>query len=197
MTTNTPELPQPDGNRLRNLLIAIVAIVLAVVFALGLKTQTATATLPAMAKAAVPFDIAIKNGKPTLMEFYADWCSSCQAMAPAMASLKQEYGDRVNFVMLNVDNEKWLPEILSYRVDGIPHWVYLDKTGQSQAEAIGEIPRPVMAENLIALAAGTTLPNATTIAGQTSAYSPPSTTVNTTKKAIPDDPRAHGSQVKG
>jgi thiol-disulfide isomerase/thioredoxin len=192
MTTNTPEPSQSNGNRLRNLLIAIVAIVLAAVFALGLKTQTSAATLPAMAKSAVPYDVAITNGKPTLMEFYADWCSSCQAMAPEMASLKQQYGDRVNFVMLNVDNQKWLPEILSYRVDGIPHWVYLDKAGEAKAEAIGEIPRQIMEDNLIALADGVALPHAANVEGQTSAYSPPSAT----KHARPDDPRAHGSQVQ-
>ncbi len=197
MTTNTPGLPQPNGNRIRNLLIAIVAIVLSVVLALGLKTQASTVTLPAMAKAAMPLDLALHNGKPTLIEFYADWCSSCQAMAPTIANLKQEYRDRVNFVMLNVDNEKWLPEILSYRVDGIPHWVYLDKTGQAQAQAIGEIPRQVMAENLLALADGTILPNTTTIAGATSAYSPPGATssaIGGTNRGNPssDNPRAHG-----
>jgi thiol-disulfide isomerase/thioredoxin len=193
MTTNTPESSQPNGNRLRNLLIAIAAIVVATIFALGLKTQTAVATLPAMAKASIPYDVAITNGKPTLMEFYADWCSSCQAMAPEMAKLKEQYGDRVNFVMLNVDNQKWLPEIVSYHVDGIPHWVYLDKTGTAEAEAIGEIPAQIMADNLVALADGVALPHTGTSTGQTSAYTPP----NAVKQSSPDDPRAHGSQVKG
>jgi thiol-disulfide isomerase/thioredoxin len=192
MTTNTPEPIQPNGNRLRNLLIAIGAIVIAAIFALGLKSQTTVATLPALAKVSVPYDMAITNGKPTLMEFYADWCSSCQAMAPEMAELKAQYGDRVNFVMLNVDNEKWLPEILSYKVDGIPHWVYLDKSGEPQSQAIGEIPRSIMESNLMALADGEALPNIVS-QGQTSAYSPPTAT----KKASPDDPRAHSSQVKG
>ncbi|MBE9032105.1 thioredoxin fold domain-containing protein [filamentous cyanobacterium LEGE 11480] len=195
MTANLPDSPQPDANRLRNLLIAIVAIVLAVVFALGLKTQTSSASLPAMAKASVPLDVALRNDKPTLMEFYADWCTSCQRMAPEMAELKETYGDRVNFVMLNVDNEKWLPEIVAYRVDGIPHFSYLQANNEPVAQAIGEQPEKVLEENLIALVDGQTLPIAMA-QGETSAYTPPNAT-KTVQKSTPDDPRAHGSQVKG
>jgi len=55
----------------------------------------------------------VANGKPTLIEFYANWCS--QAMAPIWLTAK--YPDSVNFVMLNVDNTKWLPEILKYLVE--------------------------------------------------------------------------------
>jgi hypothetical protein len=45
-------------------------------------------------------------------------------MAPDVGVLKKQYGESVNFVMLNIDNTKWLPEILNYRVDGIPHFVF-------------------------------------------------------------------------
>jgi thiol-disulfide isomerase/thioredoxin len=196
MTASPPPISGPDApnaSRLRNALIAIVAIVLAAVFALSLKTQTNAASLPAMAKASVPLEVALKSGKPTLMEFYADWCSSCQAMAPAMAQLKTDYGDRVNFVMLNVDNEKWLPEVVTYRVDGIPHFVYLQADNATVAQAIGEQPPAILAENLLALADGNPLPM-TIAQGQTSAYKPPSALP---KQSSPDDPRAHGAQVKG
>jgi len=47
-----------------------------------------------------------------------------------MAQLKQQYPDSVK--MLNVDNTKWLPEILKYRVDGIPLFVFLNKEGEDR-----------------------------------------------------------------
>jgi thiol-disulfide isomerase/thioredoxin len=195
MTANAPTPSNP--NQLRNLLIAIAAIVLAAAFAFSLKTQANATSLPAMAKASVPLEVALQNGKPTLMEFYADWCSSCQHMAPTLAELKQQYGDRVNFVMLNVDNEKWLPEIVSYRVDGIPHFVYLNGAQESVAQAIGEQPASVMGNNLLALAEGTALPM-TTAQGQTSDYQPPAVTQGTSggKTTRSDDPRAHGATAK-
>jgi thioredoxin-like negative regulator of GroEL len=90
--------------------------------------------------------------------------------------------------MLNVDNTKWLPEILSYRVDGIPHFVFLGTDGQPVAQAIGEQPRSVMEENLVALASGVALPNAEAT-GQTSAFSAP------VAPSSAADPRSHGSQV--
>ncbi|MBD2037231.1 thioredoxin family protein [Leptolyngbya sp. FACHB-321] len=178
------------GKRVRNFIIVLVAIVLTASVFLGLKTETGTGLLSAMAEESVPLEIALSNGKPTLMEFYANWCTSCQAMAPDMAALEQEYGDRVNFVMLNVDNSKWLPEVLSYRVDGIPHFVFLGQDGNAIAQSIGEQPRSIMEANLVALAGGDSLPYAKT-SGQTSAFSAPVTT----KANADSDPRSHSSQV--
>ena len=95
---------------LRNLVVAGAAILLTVAVFFGLRTQAATPSLAALAQTAIPYDVAQTNHRPTLLEFYADWCTACQAMAPAMVDLRQTYGDRVNFVMLNIDNDKWLPK---------------------------------------------------------------------------------------
>jgi thiol-disulfide isomerase/thioredoxin len=198
MNGNSPDLnptspnktPEMSGSRLRNLAIAIVAIFLSIAIFLGLKTETGPSLLSAMADEAVPLEAALANGKPTLMEFYANWCTSCQAMAPDLAKLKQEQGKQVNFVMLNVDNNKWLPEILRYQVDGIPHFVFLDQQANIIAEAIGEQPRSIMEANLLALATGSSLPYAK-VAGQTSAFSAPVSP----DKASKTDPRSHSSQV--
>lgn len=179
-----------SANTLRNLVIAVAAIVLTVAVFFGLRTQAATPSLATLAQTATPYETAQINGKPTLLEFYADWCTACQAMAPAMADLRQAYGDRVNFVMLNIDNDKWLPEMLQYRVDGIPHFVYFDQGHTAVATAIGEQPRTILAENLEALLVADPLPHAQTL-GRTSTIS----TDPLSRRAVVDDPRAHGSQV--
>jgi thiol-disulfide isomerase/thioredoxin len=181
MQSSTP--PQ----RMRNFSIAIVAIILVVSLSLGLRTQNSTSSLEAQAQHSQPIDIALSNGKPTLMEFYANWCSSCQAMAQDLAAVKSQFAEKVNFSMLNVDNTKWLPEVTKYRVDGIPHFVFFDRQGQVLAQAIGEQPRSILEAKLAELVAGKT-PSTTSPPGEVSQFVP---------KVIPssnnDNPRAHGA----
>ncbi len=197
---------EAGSNRLRNLVVAIAAALLGVAMFLGLRAEPNTNLLDRLAQDSIPLDQAIGNGKPTLMEFYADWCTSCQAMAKDLRDLKQDFGDRVNFAMLNVDNSKWLPEVLSYRVDGIPHFVFLDGQGQELAQAIGEQPKTIMAANLTALAEGNgPLPYARLSEGQTSEFSAPmaadeaaepgKTNPATAGSQGQTDPRSHGAGV--
>ncbi|MDJ0659241.1 MAG: thioredoxin family protein [Crocosphaera sp.] len=176
-----------NANRIRNTVIAFAAIALSIAIFFGFQSQTISVSLEAQAKASTPIEVAMNNQKPTLTEFYADWCTSCQAMAPELAQLKQKYGESVNFVMLNVDNNKWLPEILRYRVDGIPHFVFIDDQGKAIAQTIGEQPPSVMEANLDALIAHQPLPYAAAT-GQTSGLKSPNNSIS--------DPRSHGSQVK-
>jgi thiol-disulfide isomerase/thioredoxin len=193
MSTDSPISPQKpqstSGTRLRNFVIAMVAIALSVALVLGLQTQTPEASLAKLDQGSIPLELALTNGKPTLMEFYANWCTVCQQMAPDMQQLETQYADKVNFVMLNVDNTKWLPEMLKYRVDGIPHFLFLGKDGETIAQAIGNQPRTIMASNLEALATGSSLPYAQA-SGQVSKFSAP---VKPTSSK--DDPRLHSSQV--
>ncbi len=190
---HTPSDSTDSGiaKQIRNFLIALVAIALSIAIFFGMQTETGSASLSAIAEAAMPLEVAQANNKPTLVEFYANWCTSCQAMANDMSELEEAYSDRVNFVMLNVDNDKWLPELLKYRVDGIPHFVYLTATGEAIANAIGEQPRQIMAANLDALAAQLPLPF-TSNSGQTSKVD----AALPSKVTASDDPRSHGSQVQ-
>jgi thiol-disulfide isomerase/thioredoxin len=180
------------SNKLQNIIVALVAVLLAVALFFGQRLQLGGVSLGAQAAAATPIETALTNQQPTLMEFYADWCTSCQAMAPGLAQLKKDYAGKVNFAMLNVDNTKWLPEIEKYRVDGIPHFVFFDRQGQALGEVIGEQPTSIMGSTLDQILADRIKPaDGQTIQqseGQTSPMSEPTTTTG--------DPRSHGAQVK-
>lgn len=178
------------NQQIRNLAIAATAIVLGVVLFFGVQQKSQTPSLSALAEDAVPIDVAVANGKPTLIEFYADWCTSCRAMAADMSQLKTEFGDDLNFVMLNVDNSKWVPELLRYEVDGIPHFVFLDDKAEAIATAVSEQPHSIMSGNLTALVDNQPLPY---VAGA-GMISPLDVTIQSTPAG--DDPRSHGAQVK-
>ncbi|WP_232214474.1 thioredoxin family protein [Rubidibacter lacunae] len=179
------------SRRLRNVLVALGAIAIGAVFFFSMQSGSAAGSLEKQARAATPLEIATANGKPTLLEFYADWCTTCRAMAPELADVKAEFAGDLNFAMLNVDNTKWLPELLRYRVDGIPHFVYLDRSGEPVGMAIGEQPRSLLEENLQALVVGEALPSVRR--GRTSELDTPGFEAPPAGNA---DPRSHGAQVR-
>lgn len=181
------QLESNSSNLLRNSVIAIAAVILSVALFLGLKTENNPFSLESQVKQSIPLDVAFSNSKPTLTEFYADWCTSCQAMAGDLGEIKQAYGDRVNFVMLNVDNTKWLPEMLRYRVDGIPHFIFMDAQGNAIAESIGEQPKGILEMDLDALIANNPIPYANK-KGQVSQFEPQVTVTDDSNS----DPRNHG-----
>lgn len=192
--TEQPQSSDPGMvAKLRNFVVVGVAVLLSVLVVLGINTQTPAASLETLAAEAIPLETALANDKPSFMEFYANWCTSCQAMAGDMADLRSTYGENVNFVMLNVDNTKWLPEMLHYRVDGIPHFVYLDATGEPLVTAIGEQPKAVIASNLEALIMGDELPYQQRV-GQTSSLESVIPNDDTARDRS-DNPRSHGAQA--
>ena len=184
------QLESSVNNSVRNIIIAIAAVILSVALFLGLQTEASNSSLESQVQQSTPLSVALNNHKPTLTEFYADWCTSCQAMAGDLAQIKAEYGDRLNFVMLNVDNTKWLPEMLRYRVDGIPHFLFMNEQWQAIAEAIGEQPRGILEADLEALIANKPIPYANN-RGQISQVEAKVTVTDDTT-----DTRSHGTTVE-
>lgn len=53
------------------------------------------------------FDKLQHEGKPTLVDIHADWCSTCRAQSPIIASLlKQKVYQGVTFLRVDFDNQK-------------------------------------------------------------------------------------------
>ena len=97
-----------------------------------------TYLLKSFGELSVDPEIAFKNNKPTFLEFYAEWCEVCKEMAPKVSTLKEEYENDINFVFLNVDNQKWDNYIRKFAVNGIPQVNLFDRKGNLKFTFIGK-----------------------------------------------------------
>ncbi|MEN9218892.1 MAG: thioredoxin domain-containing protein [Gloeomargarita sp. DG_2_bins_126] len=138
--------------------LAVGAVLLAVSLFWGLRGQADGVSLTRLAAQSVPLDVALANDRPTMIEFYADWCQTCQQMAKDLQQLEAAYREQVNFVFLNVDNPRWIPELLQYEVDGVPRFIFLDRENHLVGDAVGLQPRTVMDANVVALVQHQPLP---------------------------------------
>ena len=135
---------QSEGKEpfLNNNLKAILVFVIAVIFiSLALFRNLffqQTLLLKSFGELSVDPQIAFKNNKPTFLEFYAEWCEVCKEMAPKVSTLKDEYEKDINFVFLNVDNQKWDNYIRQFSVNGIPQVNLFDEKGNLISTFIGK-----------------------------------------------------------
>ncbi|UZO80394.1 thioredoxin [Aquimarina sp. ERC-38] len=60
----------------------------------------------------------INTSTPVLVDFYADWCDPCKALAPVLKEVKSEMGDEVKIVKIDVDKNQNLAN--QFQVRGVP-----------------------------------------------------------------------------
>ena len=76
-----------------------------------------------------PVTLSSMQGKPVFMSFWATWCPKCIEEAPAIQKLYESYGDRVNFMMINVtDGSRETKEMAIewYQAQDYTYPIYLD-----------------------------------------------------------------------
>ena len=122
----------------KTILILIISIVIISLFLFKNFFFKSTYLLKSFGELSVDPEIAFTNNKPTFLEFYAEWCEVCKEMAPQVSAFKDEYEKDINFVFLNVDNQKWGNYIQKFAVNGIPQVNLFDKKGNLISTFIGK-----------------------------------------------------------
>jgi len=60
----------------------------------------------------------LRSATPAIVDFWAEWCAPCRAIAPIVKALADQYGDKVKIVKMNIDENPRTPA--KYEVRAIP-----------------------------------------------------------------------------
>ena len=153
----------------------------------------ANGMLDQLAKNSLLPEQALSNGRPTVFEFYADWCEACKQMAPDMIEVKKQNSNKVDIVLLNVDNSRWLDLIDKYNVNGIPQLTFFDSKGEFIGFSLGVKKYSELNQIFLALINNSELPSFTKLSNLSNLTSGANFTQGDFNKIIKSEsPRNHG-----
>ncbi len=76
----------------------------------------------------------LKNDKPVLVDYWAEWCGPCKMVAPVLEAIAEEHGDKLDIVKLNVDENPKVAQ--KYGILNIPT-LGVFKDGEVVKELVG------------------------------------------------------------
>ena len=183
---------EKDLDFIQKIFLVFLSISLVIILFFLRSGFKANSMLDQLAKNSLEPDIALSNGRPTVFEFYADWCEACKQMAPDMVNIKKQNSNKVDVVLLNVENSRWLDLIDKFDVNGIPQLTFFDDKGRFKGFSLGVRKSSELNQIFNSLIDNSELPNFTNLSNSSDLISKDiSEEVNLKNHIKSEGPREH------
>jgi thiol-disulfide isomerase/thioredoxin len=100
-----------------------------------------------------PLPVQTGNGTPaykmTLLDFYSQYCGTCQMMHPYVQELEGKIGDSVHFKHIDIGAPNFTQYIQSYQISGTPTYVLYDTNGKAVYRMSDRISAPVLEKQVM------------------------------------------------
>lgn len=87
----------------------------------------------------------LNSNKPVLVDYWAEWCAPCKAIAPILDDIAPEYADKVKITKMNIDENPGIPP--KFNIRSIPT-LMLFKNGQVESTRMGALSKSQLMEFL-------------------------------------------------
>lgn len=87
-------------------------------------------------------DDVLNSSEPVLVDYWAEWCGPCKAIAPVLSEIAEEYKGKIKVAKLNIDDNPNTPP--KFGIRGIPT-LMIFKDGSVEATKVGAVSKSKLA----------------------------------------------------